>query len=277
TKQSNPDQLGKFGSGFLSTHLISKKVLVKGTLRDDDGVRKGFEFELDRAGEDDDEIGTAMQRSLDALIEVLDQKRSKPTDWTEYVYQADGALNIDELETDFPFDAIPYILVFDENVDAIELRLQDKRYSYTRAGSEELEGGGYVTVIEGIDSADRFVVHEEDGIWAAVPVSEREDGGYELRLPGDVPRLFKFLPLVNSVNLGLPAVFHSPVFSTTETRDGLLFAASGPQSAINKGLLGKIAKCFLQLARNCAAEDFDDLHLLLDVSEVSELPAWLED
>jgi hypothetical protein len=71
TKESNPDQLGKFGSGFLSTHLISKKVRVKGTLRDDDGVRKGFEFELDRSGEDADAIGMAMQRSLEALLASL--------------------------------------------------------------------------------------------------------------------------------------------------------------------------------------------------------------
>ena len=277
TKQSNPEQLGKFGSGFLSTHLISKKVRVKGTLRDDDGVRKGFEFELDRSGESDDAIGAAMQRSLDALIQILDQNRFKPTEWTEYVYQADGSLNASELETDFPFDAIPYILVFDDNVDAIELRLQDKRYSYTRAGTEELDAGGYVTVIEGIDSADRFFVVEEDGIWAAVPVSEQDDGGYELWLPGDLPRLFKFLPLVNSVNLGLPAVFHSPLFSTTENRDGLVFAPGGPNSDVNKGLLTKAAACFLQLARNCAEEGFDDLHLLLNVSQVSDFPAWLED
>jgi hypothetical protein len=277
TKQSNPDQLGKFGSGFLSTHLISKKVRVKGTLRDDDGVRKGFEFELDRSGDEADEIGAAMQRSLKALVDSLENSRFKPTDWTEYVYQTDGSLDAEELETDFPFDAIPYILVFDENVDGIELRIQEKRFTYTRAGSQELDAGGYVAVIEGIDSTDRFAVYEEDDIWAAVPVSERDDGGYELWLPGDVPRLYKFLPLVNSITLGLPAVFHCPVFSTTENRDGLVFAGSGPQSDVNKGLLTKAAKCFLQLARNCAEEGFADPHLLLNVSEASDFPAWLED
>ena len=92
-----------------------------------------------------------------------------------------------------------------------------------------------------------------------------------------MPRLFKFLPLVNSATLGLPAVFHSPLFSTTENRDGLVFAGHGPQSDVNKGLLAKAAKCFLRLARNCAKEGFDDLYLLLNVSEVSDFPAWLED
>jgi hypothetical protein len=102
-------------------------------------------------------------------------------------------LDAGELETEFPFDAIPYILVFDATVDTIEVRLQDKGFSYTRAGSEELDAGAYVTAIEGLGSTDRFVVCDVDGMRAAVPVTEREHGGYELWLPGDVPRLFKFL------------------------------------------------------------------------------------
>jgi len=150
-----------------------------------------------------------------------------------------------------PFDAIPYILVFDANVGTIELRLWGKQFLYERAGTEELDSGSSLTVIEGGDAATRFIVHEEDGIQAAVPVLEREDGSYELLLPDDVPRLFKFLPLVNSVNIGLPVVFHSPEFLTTEDRDGLMFSDGGAMSDANKGLLTKAAACFLQLARNC--------------------------
>jgi probable HAF family extracellular repeat protein len=60
-------------------------------------------------------------------------------------------------------------------------------------------------------------------------------------------------------------------------RDGLVFSGGGPQSDANKGLLSKTAACFLQLARNCAKEDVADLYCLLDVSAVSDVPAWLED
>jgi hypothetical protein len=56
-KQSNPDQLGKFGTGFLSTHLLSKKVRVKGTLFDEENGRRGFEFDLDRSGANADQVG----------------------------------------------------------------------------------------------------------------------------------------------------------------------------------------------------------------------------
>jgi hypothetical protein len=137
TKQSNPAQLGKFGTGFLSTHLLSKQVRVKGTLLDDDGVRKAFEFDLDRSGDNTEQVGEAMQRSLAALKRSLARSGTAPTDWTEYLYKTDETVDADELESEFPFDAIPYILVFDENVKKIELRLWEKHA--TRAGKHSVE------------------------------------------------------------------------------------------------------------------------------------------
>ena len=277
TKQSNLEQLGKFGTGFLSTHLLSKQVWVKGTLCGDDGVRRPFEFELDRSGDDAGQVGEAMQQSLGALKRSLVRSGVAPTSWTEYVYKIDEALDLEELETDFPFEAIPYILVFDENVETIELRLWDRQATYVRAGSEELNAGGRLTVIEGGETVNRFIIYEQNDVQLAAPVSEREDGTYELLLPGDVPKLFKFLPLVNSASVGLPVVFHSALFSTTENRDGLVFGASGPQSDFNKELLMKATNCLLQLARNCAEEAVEAAHLLLDVRAISDFPAWLED
>ena len=207
----------------------------------------------------------------------LVRSRIAPTDWTEYIYKTDEIVDADELESDFPFDAIPYILVFDANVETIELRLWEKRAIYERAETKVLDTGSRLTVIEGGDTTNSFIVHEENDIQAAVPVREWADGSHELLLPGDVQRLFKFLPLVNSVNIGLPAIFHSSEFSTTENRDGLVFSAGGPHSDANKGLLTQAAACFLQLARNCAEEGVINLYFLLDVSAVSDFPAWLED
>ena len=96
------------------------------------------------------------------------------------------------------------------------------------------------------------MTHEENGIHAAGPAAERPDGGFELMVPDEVPRFFKFLPLVNTHDVGLPLVFHCPIFATTDSRDGLHLSAGGPQSLINKGLLTKASRCLLQLARKCA-------------------------
>jgi hypothetical protein len=277
TKQANEEQLGKFGTGFLSTHLLSRQVRVTGTLREEKHGRRAFEFELDRSGDDADQVGDAMQRSFEALEASLGRSGLAPTDWTEFVYEADGALDTEELEADFPFDALPYVLVFDGNVERIEIQLPKRRATYARGEGEELDEGTRLTVIDGIDSAYLFATREENRIHAAVPVARRTDGSYEIMTPGEVPRLFKFLPLVNSAGIGLPAVFHCRSFSTTENRDGLQFGAGGVQSDFNKKLLTRAANCFLKLAQTCAEEGFEDLHLLLDVRTVSNFPAWLED
>jgi hypothetical protein len=114
----------------LSTHLLSRQVQVTGTLRDDQHGRRAFEFELDRSGDDADEVGDAMQRSFDALEDSLSEGGLEPTDWTEFVYEADGALDAAELESNFPFDALPYILVFDAKVDRIEIELPQRQATY---------------------------------------------------------------------------------------------------------------------------------------------------
>ena len=275
TKQANEEQLGKFGTGFLSTHLLSRRVNVKGTLCDEKHGRRSFEFELDRSGEDAGQVGAAMQRSFEALEESLARTDLVPTNWTEFVYEADGALDTEELESNFPFDALPYILVFDEKVDKIEIQLPERRAVYVRSEGEELERGR-LTVIEGVDSARGFSTLQENGIHAAVPVERRPDGRYEIMPPGDVPRLFKFLPLVNSKDIGLPVVFHSALFFPTENRDGLQFGADGTQSDFNKQLLTTAVNCFIKLAGNCAADRFHELQRLLDVRAVSDT-AWLVD
>jgi hypothetical protein len=79
TKKANEEQLGKFGTGFLSTHLLSRQVRVKGTLREEKHGRRAFEFELDRSGDDPDQVGDAMQRSFFDMTACLASSSSPPS------------------------------------------------------------------------------------------------------------------------------------------------------------------------------------------------------
>src|SRR5205814_7069377 len=55
----DPRDIGKFGSGFITTHLISRRVRVRGSLVDG----RTFDFELNREGKDATELREAMKRS----------------------------------------------------------------------------------------------------------------------------------------------------------------------------------------------------------------------
>jgi hypothetical protein len=68
TKVGGDGDLDHFGSGFISTHLLSRIVHVRGALADG----SEFEFNLDRSGLTVDNLHSAMDRSF---AECKDSKR----------------------------------------------------------------------------------------------------------------------------------------------------------------------------------------------------------
>lgn len=52
---------GKFGTGFMTTHLLSKRVNIKGDMEDG----RSFDFELTREANSDSEMATALNISWD--------------------------------------------------------------------------------------------------------------------------------------------------------------------------------------------------------------------
>jgi hypothetical protein len=56
-----PSTTGKFGTGFMTTYMLSKNIEISGDLKFHNSVIKRFNLKLDRSPEDPDE-----------LIEILD-------------------------------------------------------------------------------------------------------------------------------------------------------------------------------------------------------------
>jgi hypothetical protein len=81
---SNAEAVGQFGTGFLTTHLISKLVTVKGQTIDG----QEFKFTLDRRGDSTDELKRSMDGSWDDFKKSLsaNAKHSQKTFTTEYDY-----------------------------------------------------------------------------------------------------------------------------------------------------------------------------------------------
>ena len=84
TKHGLPDQVGQFGSGFLSTHLLSRQIHARGTL--DDGTT--FDFTLDRQGNSPVELSDRMKDSWREFRASIQQPDSgpEPTFTTQYSY-----------------------------------------------------------------------------------------------------------------------------------------------------------------------------------------------
>lgn len=70
-KNEKPKTTGKFGTGFLTTHLLSEKVEVSGVVKEPDLDYRNFVLPLDRSGRTTDQIIESVNKSIavrDTLI-----------------------------------------------------------------------------------------------------------------------------------------------------------------------------------------------------------------
>ena len=86
----DPRDIGKFGTGFITTHLISRRVRVRGSLIDG----RTFDFELNREGTDATELRDAMKSSKEQFQASLAQAPSPiPQPYTtEYAYPVSDSI-----------------------------------------------------------------------------------------------------------------------------------------------------------------------------------------
>lgn len=71
SKQSDEDEkTGKFGTGFISTHLLSETVKLTSVLHNDDGSMKEFECIIDRSGAECQDIRENIRKKLNEIEEI---------------------------------------------------------------------------------------------------------------------------------------------------------------------------------------------------------------
>jgi hypothetical protein len=83
TKYDDHVGLGRFGTGFISTHLLSRIVRIRGPL--DGGTM--FDFDLDRTGHDARAVERSLERSWEAMNASSRVRGGSDADrWTTFAY-----------------------------------------------------------------------------------------------------------------------------------------------------------------------------------------------
>lgn len=72
-----PITTGKFGTGFLTTHLLSERVVIKGVAEGRGFAPRKFKLSLDRSGSELDDIINAVQAAKDSILDLDDQPEHK--------------------------------------------------------------------------------------------------------------------------------------------------------------------------------------------------------
>jgi hypothetical protein len=237
TKREKEDSIGRYGTGFLTTHVISRKVRVSGALESD----QAFDFVLDRGGATPSDLAAAMELSEQSLRESVDQNLKPNGTWTNFEYELSAASQSVVQNTLRDIRNIaPIVLAFNPRIEKVQI--EDGLSCSFSVRRENLTDEICLVTVE-VAEADiytrRFAVSESDEVTVIVPLA---DGSRPLAIEevDGLPRLFVAFPLVGTETLPLPFIVNSPKAKPTEERNGLyLNAEDTPDNRRNKAVLEK--------------------------------------
>lgn len=221
------DNIGKFGTGLVSTHILSSVIKVNGIcVTDKDNELYSFDLTLDRS--------SFIEKSalIDSIKETKLHFKESLTkvdiceDYsTSFLYDIDKTLptleplNSADIDLEYLYEMLPYTLCFMPKVQCVHIvDIRKERYEFriTRKSVSETDilfevcKGGESTILN-------FKYFKHNDVSTAFLV----DGGHIVPYPNEISRIFCGLPLIGTEDAGLPIIVNSFLFEPTTEREGI--------------------------------------------------------
>jgi hypothetical protein len=230
--------IGQFGTGFISTHILSKIIQIDGIIEDDEQFYS-FNFHLDRSERNDKNF--LIQSIKDAEAEYRENLKEIDklpedefqTSFTYYIDNTYSSLKGQEIVDDgiesFK-ELIPYVLTFRPQLTEIEVidrRTTTTKFTFKRDVVEsDIEDLIIIKTVchkDGKHIEDRLIGKIiEDETEIAFPIEEIGVSKFQLLpFPEKCPRLFCAFPMIGTSDFNFPVVVHSEKILPNRERDGL--------------------------------------------------------
>lgn len=256
---SNKKVTGKFGTGFITTHLLSRKITVNGIIAEPGEVPRTFSLLLDRSAKTSEAMIPVIAAAIERVTQNLDDdqefppatdfavNRSEATKHNEFIYpfstdtsKRTAIAGIQDLE-----NTLPLTLAFVPELKSVTVRNYiDNRHYSAQCTLVKQEGNHALFEIitaplpptETQPNKRYFWVHDHDEVAIATEVEAVD--GFDLRsFPVEQPMLFRDFPMVGSDNFHLPFVLNGKSFFPTDDRSTILLNGEEDKPVHNRTLL----------------------------------------
>lgn len=279
---------GRFGTGFMTTHLLSEKVQVSSFYKNERGTFNQFDFGLDRSGKNEKEIIQGINNAFDEAEESIQRSHDLllTEDFkTSFAYPltvlkkslAETALHEVEIGIAYTLINVPEINTVSIDQDIIGTDI------YKVATVEHLNYEGNSFVVYRLIKNERstksyFVTIKEAELRIIIPVSYLNNTYYAMHLEKDIPRLHLDFPMIGTEELNLPFVVNSPLFEPTEPRDGVsLMGDDNDTSKINCDILLRAVNLYqLFLSYIGSASNWNNLYNLARI-KLPKRHNWIDE
>lgn len=236
---------GKFGTGFLTTHLLSKVIYIKGIVETQKHDFYQFEFPLDRDGKTTGQLVPKIEKAWEEFhssAEEISSKYDKTAFNTSFCYplETEEQKDIAQIGIEEFTKLIPYVLTFIPSIESVEIINNFDLSAVKFSNSQELIDDLIVPITrkEGRKESNIFISYiASDKVAIAIEVEKSGDEFY-IKSINDIPKLFCDFPLIGTEEFHFPVVVNSFFFNPQTERDGIWLKGDTDKEVLeNKALL----------------------------------------
>lgn len=283
TKERSRDSIstGKFGTGFLTTNLLSPIITISGLLHDEDEANIArFQVTIDRSGDSLDALKEAIKNSCDQLeantINISDAVNENAMN-TMFSYLLDkNGVNVAKVGLENFLITAPYVFAFVSELNKITISVDGSVTIYTRdkVGVTQSDNT-FVSRIKkngSLDTINIFTI-QNDTLMLATEIKQYDHENHIVHYSADLPRLFCDFPLLGTHNFTFPVVINSKGFDPTEPRNGIfLYGTNGEQ---NKKILKEAVSLYASMIEYFIQNGYKDIYNIVCLPPI-ESKDWID-
>lgn len=274
---------GRFGTGFMTTYLLSKKISLESIYTTSDRI-KSFVISLDREAETPDQMKekvkksfasfTELEQSNDTENNISDYKEGSKC-YTKFVYEYDAeGKKIAEIGIADLHKSIPFTLSFVEKINSVKVIEYGKVTTYTRLKPLTFNSVSIVRIEKETENDKALieiakVSEKHDALTISIPVENIGESKYKILFPNEAtPRKFISFPLVGSETFPFPVIINSPLFNPADdTRSSVSLNLSGSfqydkKVHLNRAIFEKSIGLYKQLLSFASEKNWENIHYL---------------
>ncbi len=217
------NRVGRFGSGFITTHLLSKIVYVKGIVQTNNNELYKFEFPLDREGFTTTslapKIETTWQHFHSSAVKVFEINNDHFNTVFTYPINSEKQKEIAKRGINEFKRLIPYVLAFIPKIGHVIVAFENEIITFKRQNT--LLNNFIVQIDQTNNSIPKtlqIAICKNDISAVAIELDPVENSLKELQ---EIPRIFCDFPLIGTEKFHFPVVLNSFYFHPQTERDGI--------------------------------------------------------
>lgn len=292
----NERKSGKFGTGFITTHLLSEIVNISGIMescQESNLEYSKFSIVLDRTGKEKDQVIAAMQRA------VNDLEQNVSINMLEY--------NIDAYNTQFEYDlneygvqvakdglenlrvSAPYVLAMLLDIEEIVVENTGERFRYSKEVPCKLKNASISEIIKEENGKVKkiYVLKiSEDNISILAALERAENRTKFMAFTKQQSKLFCDFPLIGTEDFPFPVIISCQDFEPTEPRDGVFLTCKNKarlddEVEANRNIIETACELYKKLLEYAAEKRWDGIYNITKIGSYDKKDwydeEWLEE